>query len=69
MTPTCEAILSPIDRAIANPGIFSFFSQTREGPTGFPKKSDFSKNCFIFNQKKFQKLSLIFSNHKKKKNQ
>jgi hypothetical protein len=39
MTPTCEAIKSPKDLDIANPGMSWFFSQTLGGPKGSPLKS------------------------------
>lgn len=36
VTPTFLATVSPIDLLIANPGIFSFGSQTHYGPTNSP---------------------------------
>lgn len=37
MTPIFLATISPIDRLIAKPGIFSFYNQTHNGPTNSPK--------------------------------
>ena len=39
VTPTSEATTSAKDLVIANPGIISSFSQTREGPIKFPFSS------------------------------
>lgn len=36
LTPTLDATKSPIDLLIANPGTFSFLSQTLAGPIGSP---------------------------------
>lgn len=36
VTPTDDADMSPIDRVIASPGTYLFFSQTRLGPYNIP---------------------------------